>query len=111
VEIKFGIDEDVLLFLRSQHTGAKNAITSAYLKFNFGINCETFRQIIEKLRTHGHPVCKNANGYFYAQNASEINDTLQQLLRETHGINEAAQGLILSHQVFYDGGEVLPHDD
>jgi len=109
--IQFGIDEDVLVYLRSQHVGKEKAVTGAYIKLSFGIDDTTLRQILYKLRTNGHPVCENASGYFYAQTADEINDTIQRLLRKSNNLNDATLGLVLSHQVFYDGWEAIPRDD
>ena len=97
--------EDILYYLREKHTGAENYVTSKVIENAFGINCTTLRQIINKLRRNGQPVCSNVNGYFYAKNRNEINNTLSQLLGRSKKINEAAQGLVLSHQIFHDGTE------
>ena len=100
-------DDDILSFLRNRHTGAGNAVQSVRIENIFDINGAAVRQTVNRLRCNGHPVCSNVDGYFYAQNANEINDTIQQLLSRTQKITDAAQGLVLSHQIFYDGGDGL----
>lgn len=99
------IKEDLLFFIRNNHIGQENYITSSELELLFGINGASIRQIISKLRCEGQPICSDANGYYYAENHDEINNTATQLLGRTKKINEAVRGLILSHQVFYDGKE------
>ena len=96
---------DVLSYLRDKHTGARNFVTSAVIESIFGISGVTLRQIVNKLRCDGQPVCSDVNGYFYAENRGEINNTVTQLLGRTKKISDAAQGLVLSHQIFFDGTE------
>jgi len=55
----------------------------------------------------GSRVCSDVNGYFYAKNSNEINETISGLLGRTKKITDAAQGLVLSHQIFYDGRDEL----
>jgi biotin operon repressor len=102
---RYNQSDDILIYLRNQHTGAENAVPSAYIEFFFGITGAALRQIINKLRSNGQPVCSDVNGYFYAKNRNEINNTVTQLLSRTKKITDAAQGLVLSHQIFYDGTE------
>ena len=102
---KYNQSEDILSFLRDKHTGAENFTPSADIERIFGIGGAAVREIVNKLRCKGQPVCSDANGYYYAKNTNEINNTISQLLGRTRKINEAARGLVLSHQVFYDGTE------
>jgi len=104
---QYNVSDDVLIYLRSQHIGAENAVSSKYIEYFFDISGVEVRQIVNKLRCDGQPVCSNVNGYFYAKNSNEINNTIQQLLGRTKKIADAVQGLVLSHQVFYDGRDVL----
>jgi len=103
--MKIDQSEDILRYLKNRHTGADSFITSGELERLFGINSRSLRQIVNKLRCDGRPVCSDVNGYYYAKNRNEINNTITQLLGRTKKINDAAQGLVLSHQVFYDGTE------
>ena len=107
MKYKYDASDDVLMFLRGKHIGTENAVTSAKIEQIFDVCGVEVRQIVNKLRCDGQPVCSNVNGYFYAKNREEINDTIQQLLSRTKKISDAAQGLVLSHQVFYDGSDVL----
>jgi len=102
---RFNQSDDILFYLREKHIGAGNAVPSKIIENVFGINGATLRQIINKLRCDAQPVCSDVNGYYYAKNRNEINNTLSQLLGRTRKINEAAQGLVLSHQIFHDGTE------
>jgi biotin operon repressor len=101
---KYKQSEDILMYLRNNHTGAENFATSAKIERVFGIRNRAVRQIINKLRCDGQPICSDVNGYFYAKNQDEVNDTITQLLSRTKQISHAAQGLVLSQQIFFDGG-------
>jgi biotin operon repressor len=102
---KYDISGDILVYLRDNHIGAENAVTSADIEHIFKINGAAVRQSVNRLRCDGQPVCSNVNGYFYAKNADEINDTIQQLRGRTQKITDAAQGLVLSRQVLHGGGD------
>jgi len=101
----YNMGEDILIYLQNRHIGAENAVQSARIEYIFGLNGVTVRQIVNKLRCEGRPVCSDANGYYYAKNRNEINNTVMQLLGRTRKINDAARGLVLSHQIFHDGTE------
>ena len=100
-------DDDILIHLRDRHTGANNAIPCAKVEGIFDINGVTLRQAVNRLRCDAQPVCSNADGYFYAENSDEINDTVTRLLGRSKKMTDAAQGLVLSHQIFYDGRDGL----
>jgi hypothetical protein len=102
---KYNVGEDILTYLRNHHTGAKNAAPSAVIEHVFCLTGPVVRQMVNKLRCDGRPVCSDANGYFYARTRDEVNDTITRLLSRTKKINDAAQGLVLSHQIFHDGTE------
>ena len=104
---RYNQSDDILFYLRDRHTGAENHAPSAVIENLFGINGAALWQIINKLRCDGQPVCSDVNGYYYAKNRNEINNTIQQLLGRTKKISDAAQGLVLSHQIFYDGSDEL----
>jgi biotin operon repressor len=102
--VKNDMSDDVLRYLRERHTGAEKAVISGDIELNFGIGGAAVRQIVNKLRCNGQPVCSDASGYFYAKNSDEINATITQLLGRTKKVTEAAQGLVLSHQTLRNGG-------
>jgi hypothetical protein len=97
--------EDILSYLRNRHTGAENFVTCAVIENVFGVSGVTVRWIVNKPRCDGQPVCSDVNGYFYAKNRNEINNTVTQLLSRTKKINDAARGLALSHQISHNGTE------
>jgi transcription initiation factor IIE alpha subunit len=100
---KYKQSDDILFYLRDKHTGADKSVRSEVIECIFGINGAALRQIVNKLRCDGHPICSDANGYYYAINSREINDTIRQLLGRTEKIVQAVSGLTLSHQIFYNG--------
>lgn len=108
---KYNQAEDILSYLKANHIGAENCVQSTVLENAFGISGVEVRHIVNKLQCDGRPVCSNVNGYFYAQNHDEINNTIAQLLGRTKKINDAAQGLVISHQVFYDGMGVTTYEN
>lgn len=101
---KCDLSAGVLAYLQKWHTGAERSVSSAAIEHDFDINGRVVRQIINKLRCEGQPVCSDANGYYYAKNKDEIDGTITQLLSRTKKINAAARGLVRSHQIF--GGEM-----
>ena len=107
---RFNVDDDVLIYLRGQHTGSENAVPSAKIECLFGISGVAVRQIVNKLRCEGQPVCSDANGYFYAKSKDEINGTISQLLGRTAKINAAARGLVLSQRAFSNERAVIAGD-
>ncbi len=96
---------DLLAYLQANHAGAKNAVPSAVIERIFCLPGASVRQLVNKLRCEGRPVCSDANGYFYAQSRDEIDGTVSQLLSRTRNIGKAARGLILSRQVFTEETE------
>jgi hypothetical protein len=63
--VKNDMSDDVLRYLRERHTGAGKAVISGDIELNFGIGGAVVRQIVNKLRCNGQPVCSDASGYFY----------------------------------------------
>lgn len=98
--INNGVKEYLLRLLQNHHVGAENFVQSCELEKAFGVGGTTLRQMVNKLRCEGQPICSDANGYFYAQTITEVELTSSQLLSRIKKIINAVYGLILSQQNF-----------
>jgi hypothetical protein len=103
MSVKYTQSEKILIYLRDNHTGAENFVPSPVIEKYFGIKGVELRALINKLRCESQPVCSDGNGYYYARTVSEIDDTIAQLLSRIRKIDNAAQGLIRSREIFQDG--------
>lgn len=51
------------------------------------------RKYVNSLRQHGHPICSNIDGYFWAEDISDIQKTILDLEGRVSSINKAIKGL------------------
>ena len=61
------IEQKLLDYLMSNHTGRDNAIHSKALEKRFKICPRTVRRYINNMRKTGIPVCSDETGYWIAQ--------------------------------------------
>ena len=97
---KTGKRAELLSLLKNGYVGAENYITSAEIEKALSINDRTVRNIINKLRTEGQPIGSNTDGYFYAQNVEEIEQTISCLLGRIKKVITATDGLVTSQRKF-----------
>ncbi len=81
-------------YLRDNHVGRENAVSSRVLEQRFSMNGRTIRRIIHSLRQDGCPICSEKKGYYYASNQSEINGTVSRLTEFANGVSRAGTGLL-----------------
>lgn len=87
------INEKLLYYLRSNHTGAGKAIQSKSLALRLQISGRKIRDIVNALRCEGYPICSDDGGYYYAANRQEAMRSIRQLNSRIEKIAEAKDGL------------------
>ena len=70
---------DVLNYLKGNHRGEEQAVSSKELEQLFSLEGRSVRRIISALRQEGHPICSSQKGYYYAASQQEINETIARL--------------------------------
>ncbi len=90
----------LLELLKNKHIGAENYITSAEIEEKLEIKGATVRQIINSLRSAGQPIGSNTDGYFFAQNVEEVEQTISGLLGRIKKVITATDGLVTSQKQF-----------
>jgi hypothetical protein len=64
------------------------------LEARFGISGPALRQIVNRLRGQGVPICSDEKGYYYAASETELRATIRQLSGRIAGIENARNGLL-----------------
>ena len=75
-------DHYIYDYLKENHLGGKNAITSRQLQDLFDMDGRDLRSYIRLLRKGGYPVCSDNRGYFVAKDQKEIDATIYRLDEE-----------------------------
>ncbi len=81
-------------YLKKNHIGKDNAVHSRELQHLFCIQGSTLRRYVSLLRQAGYPICSDQNGYYYAENQKEINDTVLRLNTLVTGISNSRTGML-----------------
>ncbi|WMJ22884.1 hypothetical protein RBG61_12950 [Paludicola sp. MB14-C6] len=58
------------------------------------ISGKRIREIVNKLRCDGFPICSDMYGYYYASNQDEMNGTIAQLNSRITKLSNAKNGLL-----------------
>lgn len=90
-------------YLKEFHTGSRRAIHGRELQQLFKIDGRNLRRKINRLRQDGVPICSDSTGYYYAETAEELRDTIYRLNELSSKICRAKDGLIQSK----DGHKVV----
>ena len=83
-------------YLYQYHKGKRNAIHSRQLEQLFSIDGRNLRRKISSLRKDGYPICRDDNGYYYAQTQQEIRETIQRLNSLANRITITRNGMLFS---------------
>lgn len=94
--------EKFLMYLKLNHMGEPNAVSSCYLERQFKISGRIVRMIVNQLRCEGNPVCSSKNGYYYAADEKELMKSISQLSNRIGNIAKAKSGLMKSVSKFPD---------
>lgn len=80
-------------FMCDEHKGIRKAITSKEIENDFQCKGTEVRKIVNELRSNGVLICSSPTGYYYAENKSEIKDTLAHLESRIKKIEKAKEGM------------------
>ncbi len=84
----------ICAYLKKYHVGKENAVHSKDLQRVFSVQGSTLRRNINILRQSGCPICSDQNGYYYAENQKEINDTVLRLNTLVTEISNPRTGML-----------------
>ena len=99
-------EEVLLTYLKANCAGRKNIRTRAQIQRSLGLSKDQLTNLVHKLRCKGAPIAGGPGGYYYAQNAAELDATvrwlekiIQTLLDSIRGLRKAMEsfGPISSH--------------
>ena len=84
----------IMDYITKNHIGAENAILAGRLCSMLGITGRLLRRAITELQVEGYPICSDTNGYFYAVNEDEIDNTIKHLTTRAQEMETARDGLL-----------------
>ena len=99
-------EELLLTYLKANCTGRKNIQTRAQIQRSLGLSKDQLTDLVHRMRCEGLPIAGGPRGYYYAQNAAELDATIrwlekiiQTLLKSISGLRKAMEsfGPIGSH--------------
>lgn len=88
--------ETIARYLEEGYKGRKNAISSCALEKALGLSGNELRKKINRLRCDSIPISACRGGYFYAETAAEVYDTIRSLEKMRDGLNATIAGLVRS---------------
>lgn len=99
--------EEVCEHLKKYHRGKENPISSKRLERMSGVSGRTIRKYVHRLRQEGKPICSDQNGYYYAEEQQEVNETVSRLNEFITRIGNARTGLMFAKVIPSGGDEVV----
>lgn len=80
-------------YMQTEHKGKANAVFSKELERLFHCKGTEIRRMVNELRIKGVPICSCSRGYYYAENRSDIEETIAHLDGRVSKIKAAQDGL------------------
>ena len=91
-------EELLLTYLKANCVGRKNIRTRAQIQRTLGLSKDQLTDLVHKMRCKGAPIAGGPGGYYYAQNAAELDATIrwlekivQTLLKSINGLRQAME--------------------
>lgn len=85
--------ETVALYLENGFKGRRNVISSRELERTLAISGNELRKRVNRLRRDTVPIAADQRGYYYAETAAEVYDTIRTLEKMRKGLDAAISGL------------------
>lgn len=85
--------DDLRYHLLHSCRGKKHSASSRKLSATIHSSENELRKAVNRLRREGVPIGSDQNGYYYAQTAGEVYDTIRNLKRMRSGLDAAIEGL------------------
>ena len=86
-------NETIVRYLEIGYRGRANVISSRELERALGISGNELRRRINRLRRDTVPIAADQRGYYYAETAAEVYDTIRSLQKMRGGLDAAISGL------------------
>ena len=86
-------NETIVRYLKIGCKGRANVISSRELERALGISGNELRRRINRLRRDTVPIAADQRGYYYAETAAEVYDTIRSLQKMRSGLDAAISGL------------------
>lgn len=84
---------EILEFLQSYHNAECKAVGAGELATLFNTNKRGLRLIVTALRKEGKPICSSNYGYWYSDEAEDIDKTIARLEAQADNMIKAVAGL------------------
>ena len=85
--------ESLVNYLKAYAYGKNNVVTGKTLSSYFGTTPMGIRILVNKARYNGYAICSCKRGYYYAENKTDIQETINQLNGRISKIKDAISGL------------------
>ena len=102
--------ETIEEYLKQNHLGEQNAVTSREMELAFHVKGIEIRSIVNALRRDGAPIASSGSGYFYAATAQELRATIAHMTHRISGIAAAIRGLDRALEAYDTAQARLPLD-
>ncbi len=86
-------NETIARYLETGCKGRANVVSSRELERALGISGNELRRRINRLRRDTVPIAADQRGYYYAETAAEVYDTIRNLQKMRGGLDAAIAGL------------------
>lgn len=86
-------NETIVRYLEIGCKGRTNVISSRELERALGISGNELRRRINRLRRDTVPIAADQRGYYYAETAAEVYDTIRGLQKMRGGLDAVISGL------------------
>ena len=87
-------EELLLTYLKANCVGRKNIRTRAQIQRSLGLSKDQLTNLVHKMRCKGVPIAGGPRGYYYAQNAAELNATIRWLEKIVQTLLKSISGLM-----------------
>lgn len=86
-------NETIVRYLEIGCKGRANVVSSRELERALGISGNELRRRVNLLRRDTIPIAANQRGYYFAETAAEVYDTIRGLQKMRSGLDAAISGL------------------
>ena len=93
-------EELLLTYLKANCAGHKNIRTRAQIQRSLGLSKDQLTNLVHRMRCEGLPIAGGPRGYYYAQNAAELDITVRWLEKIVQTLLESIRGLRKAMEAF-----------
>lgn len=96
--------EQLCVYLYKNCRGKKKCVSARTIQADLHMSENELRKHVNRLRRECIPIGSSSNGYYFAETAAEVYDTIKNLRRIRDGIDAAITGLGCS-MISFRGGD------